>query len=465
MPTVGEGLGWGMKVRFLHGRDQTVIVDLERGNFIKIGIEAFRAVQKALTNGIEAVLQGLDNQNRTDFKNLLKTLQQKDFLFRTDRVLQHTAANAEQPAFLDVPKIVYYAVSDLCNLACSFCYADSKRAEPYKGNTARSLKIVDRLIGINVANLILSGGEPLLREDFFDIVEYAKDKDLFVGVTTNGTLLGPHEATRMRDSAIDYVQISIESYDEAEHDSLRGKGTYRKCIDAIKLLKERGFQQNQLYVTATTTRKNISALNRYAAFAEDLGVTPGLSFFQPVGRGHLNRNSLACTEREMLGFVLSKMKTKRASLTASCPDANVLAKLIDSSLVPHIINCCGMGYRTLGIKENGQVVPCHLFFCGTEYGMGNILDDDIVDRLDAFIGTMPTVDDIEECRDCNVRYFCANGCWANVYWTYGHLDKKNPFCEFYKKYFSAVIWNLGLDDSMTKIYNEIELLSRENQKT
>ena len=147
------------------------------------------------------------------------------------------------------------------------------------------------------------------------------------------------------------------------------------------------------------------------------------------------------------------MKEKKAAIAGVSVD--ISDKQVDDALIPRIINCCGMGHKTLGVKENGMVVPCHLFFSCAEYELGNVLDDNIMEKLFSFANSLPTVDEIEECKECNVRYFCGNGCWAHVYWAYGHIGRKSPYCDFYKRYFSAVLWNLGKDNSMNRIYDEL----------
>lgn len=453
--TRSGGISWGKKVRFLCGNGQTALVNLERGSFLKIRSEDFAVVQDALTNGLPNVTEHLSEQEKVGLSDLLNTLQQKKFLVdNNNECNDNTTSEFNVDQYLSLPKIVYYSVSEFCNLACSFCYADAKsKSVPYLGNTAQSLKIIDRLASLNVVNLILSGGEPLLRQDLFDIVEYAKKKNLFVGITTNGTLIGPQQASKLKNSGVDYVQISIESTVETEHDALRGKGTFKKCLEAVRLLKEQGYRKDQLYITATSTRKNITGLKQYAEFAERLGVMHGTSFFQPVGRGHRNKASLTCSQQDMLDFILCKMKEKKETIASTCAD--IPANQVADALIPRIINCCGMGQKTLGIKEDGTVVPCHLFFSCTEYELGNILDDNIFDKLFSFANSLPSVDDIEECKDCNVRYFCANGCWAHSYWEYGHIERKSPYCDFYKKLFSAVLWNLGMENAMTRIFDEL----------
>lgn len=115
-----------------------------------------------------------------------------------------------------------------------------------------------------------------------------------------------------------------------------------------------------------------------------------------------------------------------------------------------------MGVKTLGVKEDGALVPCHLFFSSEDFALGNVLDDGILERLSAYAEGLPTVDDVEGCRDCEVRYFCGNGCWAHVHAVSGTLHGRNPYCGFYKRYFSAVVWNLGAPDAMERIARELD---------
>jgi radical SAM protein with 4Fe4S-binding SPASM domain len=139
----------------------------------------------------------------------------------------------------------------------------------------------------------------------------------------------------------------------------------------------------------------------------------------------------------------------------ACACGDVPCDPISDALVPRVINCCGMGEKTIAVKEDGTVVPCHLFFSSAGAGVGNILDEDIVEKLCRFASALPTVDDVEGCRECDMRYFCGNGCWAHVHAAHGSFERKNPYCGFYKRYFSSVVWNLGLDNAMERTYDEL----------
>lgn len=286
MPGPPGQLRWAGLVRFLHGRGQTIVTHLATGAFVKIRAEAHAAVDAALAAGVDptahdtAVGAGVDG-----LPGLLATLRAKGFVVGPGDPEQP----GDEPAsarYARTPRLAYFAVTDRCNLACSFCYADARRRPGrYTGDTARSLRIVGRLADLGVVNLILSGGEPMLREDLCEIARAGKRRGMLVGLTTNGTLIFEEEAARLRAAGVDYVQVSVESHEASEHDALRGPGTHARCLEALQLLRAQGYQRHQLYVTATTTRRNLAGLQGLHELADRLGATPGTSFFQPVGRG------------------------------------------------------------------------------------------------------------------------------------------------------------------------------------
>ncbi|MCP2598713.1 radical SAM protein [Candidatus Aminicenantes bacterium AC-335-L06] len=398
--------------------------------------------------GVKNVLKEINNMEKNSFIGLIEYLNKRGYI---------TTSPSENKTFKKIkytefPKIAYYEASEKCNLKCRFCYANPDiQHHCYIGNTFLTKKIITKLFELNVVYLIFSGGEPLLRKDLFEIIEYAKKKIKFVGMTTNGTLIGKEEAKKLKETGIDYIQISIESPEEKINDKLRGKGTFKKCLEAINHLKNANFRKEQLYITATITKINIDTLIKFSDFGKRLEVETGLSFFQPVGRA-FNKNVFALLKKELIKFFFEKLK-KQSKLYEPNPDClNIPDQKVTSKIIPSLKNYCGMGFKTLGVKENGSVVPCHLFFSSNDFIIGNILDKDIVKKLILFLNSIPSIDEIHECKKCDIRYFCCNGCWANVYWHHKTFNGRNPYCEFFYDYFSSIIWNLGEEKETERIY-------------
>jgi radical SAM protein with 4Fe4S-binding SPASM domain len=357
--------------------------------------------------------------------------------------------------------MAYYAVSDKCNLSCPFCYANPKKSRRrYTGDTYLSKQIIDRLANINVGFLIMSGGEPLMREDLCELIEYAVKHGMGVGLTTNGVMIDPEKAAALKSSGVTYIHVSIESDEPQEHDSLRGHGTFRKTVEAIQHLRTAGFSSDQLYVAMTTLSVDGQKYNRFWSFAEELGATPSISFFQQVGRARLHEQEFSSGDRGCLEFLCARMRKMAESVGIN--SAEVESCDPAQTFTPHVKNACKMGRKILGVKERGEVVPCHLFFSMNGFGLGNILDESITENLLRFANSLPTVDTVEGCKDCDVRYFCGNGCWATSYWESGRFTRQKRYCDMFYNYWSSIVWNLGKPGALRLIYDALNHLSVTN---
>jgi len=448
---VEKDLEWSKNVKFLFRENKVILCNFETKEFVKLRREAFEYIEKAIKSGIGNVIKEINNKEEsTKFAKLV------DYLTR--RYYLATGQRETLKKYSEFPKMAYYEASGKCNLKCQFCYANPKVwkfSKPYRGDTSLSKKIIKKLQEINVIYLIFSGGEPLLREDLFEIIQYSKKFMRFIGITTNGLLLDKDRAKRLIESGVDYVQVSIESCEEKIHDSLRGRGTFKKCIDAIEHLKNAGFSKHQLYITSTITKLNRETMMKFTEFAEELGVQSSFSFFQPVGRA-FKKEEYALTRKDLLGFFYENMKRGAPEIGDAC--INFPSLKVSNKIVPSLRNHCGMIIKTLGVKEYGDIVPCHLFFSSNDLVIGNILDDEITRKLVDFLNQLPTIDEIGECKTCDIRYFCGNGCWATVYWHHKNFNGKNPYCSIMYDYFSSIIWNLGEENEAQKIYTALQNL-------
>lgn len=137
--------------------------------------------------------------------------------------------------------IVVWNLTRTCNLKCAHCYTDSE-AKKYGGEltTQECKAVLDDLADFNVPAVLFSGGEPLVREDLFELAEYARQKKLHVVISTNGTLITPEIAKRFVEVKFAYIGISLDSAIPAVHDNFRGmEGAFertmrgfRYCVDA-----------------------------------------------------------------------------------------------------------------------------------------------------------------------------------------------------------------------------------------
>ncbi|MDH3319759.1 MAG: heme d1 biosynthesis radical SAM protein NirJ, partial [Betaproteobacteria bacterium] len=186
-----------------------------------------------------------------------------------------------------VPVVIWNLVRR-CNLACMHCYSISADVDfPGELDTAEVLRVMDDLKAFGVPALILSGGEPLLRRDLFDIAARAKALGFYTALSTNGTLIDLPMAMRVRDAGFDYVGISLDGL-EATHDKFRRKaGAFGKSLEAVRLCRD---MDVKVGVRFTLTQNNAGDLPGLLDLVEAERIDKFyLSHLNYAGRGNVNR--------------------------------------------------------------------------------------------------------------------------------------------------------------------------------
>jgi len=186
--------------------------------------------------------------------------------------------------------VVIWNLIRRCNLTCKHCYSISADID-FKGelNTEEVFTVMDDLKAFGVPVLILSGGEPLLRPDIFDISRRAKDMGFYVGLSSNGTLIDADNIDAIADVGYDYVGISIDG-NQKTHDLFRRKdGAFAASMAGIRLCRERDIKVGLRF---TMTEDNAAELPDMLQLMSDEGVNKFyLSHLNYAGRGNRNRDS------------------------------------------------------------------------------------------------------------------------------------------------------------------------------
>ena len=184
--------------------------------------------------------------------------------------------------------VVIWNLIRRCNLTCKHCYSISADKD-FAGelNTAEDYGVMDDLRSFGVPVLILSGGEPLLRDDIYDIARRAKEKGFYVGLSTNGTLIDESNIERIAAIGFDYVGISLDGIRET-HDTFRRKvGAFDASLHGVKLCRDAGIK---IGVRFTLTQDNAHDLPALLQLVEDEGIDKFyLSHLNYAGRGNTNR--------------------------------------------------------------------------------------------------------------------------------------------------------------------------------
>src|SRR3990172_7047369 len=163
-------------------------------------------------------------------------------------------------AFSEPPFLVSWNLTKRCNLKCDHCYLDSTEIDGTSDISTNDAKtIIDEISSLNPnALLIMTGGEPLLRQDFFSLAEYASNNGLMVVVGTNGTLIDDSAAKELLKSGVKGVGISIDSITPDYHDSFRGiAGAWEKTVKGMEVLKKYGIPFQTQFTIAKANKQEL----------------------------------------------------------------------------------------------------------------------------------------------------------------------------------------------------------------
>ncbi len=312
-----------------------------------------------------------------------------------------------------VPLVVSWNVTLRCNLKCSHCYINANEAKMVDELSTDAAKmLIHQIAEVSRPLLILSGGEPLLREDIYEIIRYGADRGLRMGMGSNGMLIDNEVARRLKDAGMWTVAISLDSSIPERHDEFRGvKGCWEHAVNAIKALKKAGIQ---VQVNSTVTRQNYDEVDDIMAMVEDLGVENfHLFFLVPTGRGTDIEDITPRMYEDMITSTLAKTTKYKLNVKPSCaPQFMRVAKeqRIDMS---RWVRGCMAGLYYCRIYPSGEVTPCPYM----PVSLGNIRErsfKDIWFNAEVF-KALRDFDQLKgKCGLCEYRDVCG-GCRARAY--------------------------------------------------
>ncbi len=257
-----------------------------------------------------------------------------------------------------VPLVVSWNLTRRCNLKCGHCYINATSDE-LQGelDTEESKRLIDQIAEVSLPLLILSGGEPLLRKDVYELVRYGTHKGLRMGLGSNGGLIDEEVAAKLKEAGVKTVSISLDSSDPAQHDEFRGvAGSWKKAVKAIKALGKNGVL---VQVNTTLTQQNYGQIDEIMSLAEEIGVENfHLFFLVPTGRGARIADISPSMYEDMIKGTFAKTHKHRLNVRPSCaPQFMRIAKDMGLDMRQWIRGCiAGMYYCR--IYPNGDITPC-----------------------------------------------------------------------------------------------------------
>src|ERR1700755_67287 len=184
---------------------------------------------------------------------------------------------------LDAPICLTWELTYACNLACVHCLSSSGKRDPRELSTRQCMDIIDELERMQVFYVNIGGGEPTVRSDFWELVDYATAHHVGVKFSTNGVKLDAAAAARLAASDYVDVQISLDGATAEVNDAVRGTGSYDTALRAMQNLADAGF--TGFKISVVMTRQNVAQLDAFKAIADRFAAQLRITRLRPSGRG------------------------------------------------------------------------------------------------------------------------------------------------------------------------------------
>jgi mycofactocin radical SAM maturase len=323
---------------------------------------------------------------------------------------------------LDAPICLTWELTYACNLSCVHCLSSSGRRDPRELSTQECKTIIDELERMQVFYVNIGGGEPTVRSDFWELVDYATSHHVGVKFSTNGVKITPKVAARL--AANDYVdvQISLDGATADVNDAIRGPRSYDTAMRAMQNLSDAGMPGFKLSVVCTRT--NIGQLDEFKAIADRYGAQLRLTRLRPSGRGADVWDDLHPTREQQRDLYDWLVAHGEDVLTG---DSFFHLSAYGAALPG--LNLCGAGRVVCLIDPIGDVYACP-FAIHDEFLAGNVRDAgfaEVWQRSDLF-QELRRPQSGGACASCQFFDSCKGGCMAAKFFTGLPLDGPDPEC-------------------------------------
>lgn len=351
----------------------------------------------------------------------------------------HPHASATGSTLQPNLRLVAWELTRSCNLACVHCRA-AAQDKPYEGEltTAECKRVMDEIAEVGKPIVILTGGEPLLRPDVFELARYGNAKDFKMTMATNGTLLSPGIVREMIDSGIQRISISLDGATADSHDAFRKvQGAFEGSLRGIAMAKE---ARLEFQINTTITHANIEEFPKIHEMVVSLGaVAHHIFMLVPMGRGKdLAQDAISADKYEKtLHWFYEQRDKAPLQLKATCAPhyyriirqrAKSEGKQIDFQTfgLDAVTRGCLGGTSFVFISHVGQMQPCGYL----EVDSGNVREKSFREIWE----NSPVFQDLRnlkhyegKCGKCEYIRVCG-GCRARAFESTGSYMAEEPLC-------------------------------------
>jgi radical SAM protein with 4Fe4S-binding SPASM domain len=338
--------------------------------------------------------------------------------------------------------LAVWNITKRCNLSCKHCYVSARRVDTEdKLSTKEAKSLIDSLTKINTSVLLFSGGEPLLRQDIFELIAYANSKGISPVLSSNGVLISPSVAKRLRSVGIIYVGISIDG-EKKVHDGFRGMRCFNQALEGLRNCQDAGIPVG---VRFTLNKFNFTSLPKVIdlVIKEDI---PRFCLYHLVYSGRARRGMDIEKERrrKVIDYLIKVAEHTHPEqleiLTVDNPcDGIYLYKYITAknpekggAVLEELQfghGRCSAGARIISISSQGSVFSCQFW---NHKSLGNVRRKSLYDiwySSSLFLRKLRSKEVYlkGKCRICEFRSFCG-GCRLRAGNVYSDIWQEDPSC-------------------------------------
>lgn len=338
-------------------------------------------------------------------------------------------------------RLVAWEITRNCNLSCVHCRAAATNG-PYTGelDTDAALQLLDQIAETGNPIVILTGGEPLLRDDIFEVARYGTDKGLRMVMAPNGTLITAETAGQMADAGIRRISISLDGSTKERHDKFRGvDGAFEAALRGVEFAKSAGIE---FQINTTITKANLEQIPRIQELAVELGaVAHHIFLLVPTGRGKyiVDQAITAAEYEETLNWFYDQREKTPLQLKATCAPhyyrilrqrAKEEGKTVtfESHGLDAVTRGCLGGTGFCFISHRGIVQPCGFL----NLNCGDVTQTSFADiwhHSETFLSLRDFKNLKGKCGDCEYKRVCG-GCRARAYEATGDFLAEEPLCSY-----------------------------------
>jgi radical SAM protein with 4Fe4S-binding SPASM domain len=351
-------------------------------------------------------------------------------------------------------RLLFWETTIKCNLTCAHCRRLESNEAAFKDlSTDQAKNLIEQLAELGRAQpvmpvLVFSGGEPLCRNDLFELVSHTREAGITPALATNGTLIDTEVAEKIRDSGIVRIAVSLDGATAEVHNKLRQlEGSFERALEGIKHLREKGLA---VQINITLTKHNAGQLEKVYELAKSLeAVAVHIFMLVPVGCGQVLAETDMLSpeqyEEKMLEICrLDRRGELQMKVTCGPHYERIIRQqglyqerkkpLQSSGAVPGrtghegSTRGCLAGIGVLFVSHRGDVFPCGYL----PVKCGNILKQKLSEiwQENEDLAQMRNCNSLEgKCGICGYREVCG-GCRGRAYAATNNYMAEEPFCAY-----------------------------------